>query len=79
MGAKNVDAESGGREERGKSVEERGHAYGLPYPSTAITHELRSAMSEPALSDEEFARRGNSVFEKRVRPTVDVERRLTSS
>lgn len=42
-------------------------------PPTDITHELRSAMSEPALSDEEFARRGNSIFEKRVRPTVDVD------
>lgn len=31
-------------------------------------------MSEPDLSDEEFARRGNAIFEERVRPHVDVER-----
>jgi hypothetical protein len=30
-------------------------------------------VSELALSDEEFARRGNSIFEKCVRPTVDVD------
>lgn len=31
-------------------------------------------MSELELSDKEFARRGNAIFEERVRPHVDVER-----
>jgi len=72
---KNGDVESGGgREERGKSVGERERACGLPYhPTAATAHELRSDMSDPALSDEEFARRGNALFERRVRPTVDVD------
>lgn len=30
-------------------------------------------MDAEALSDEEFARRGNAIFEERVRPNVDVE------
>jgi hypothetical protein len=30
-------------------------------------------MDAEALSDEEFARRGNAFFEERVRPNVDVE------
>jgi hypothetical protein len=30
-------------------------------------------MSESDLSDEEFARRGDALFEERVRPHVDVE------
>jgi len=30
-------------------------------------------MSVQDLSDEEFARRGNAIFEERVRPTVDVD------
>jgi hypothetical protein len=30
-------------------------------------------MDAEALSDEEFARRGNAIFEDRVRPSVDAE------
>ena len=30
-------------------------------------------MDAQALSDEEFARRGNAIFEENVRPTVDVD------
>jgi len=30
-------------------------------------------MDAEALSDEEFARRGNAIFEDRVRPNVDVD------
>jgi len=37
------------------------------------SHRPRSAMNGRELSDDEFARRGNKIFEEHVRPNVDGE------
>lgn len=67
---------SGGEKGKGRGEKKRGNGSVRVYYDTSLCRQhirTESDMSDPALSDEEFARRGNALFEEHVRPTVDVD------